>query len=157
MDIWMLEVGKPDSARVLLSTPFYEVSAEFSPDGRWFLYVSDETGRPEVYLRQAAEASQQWQVSVGGGMQPRWRADGAEVYFIAPDGNVMAASIDTAPVLRVGAPESLFALAESPDVSTPLFEDVNPDGQRFLINQPIERATSVSFHAIFHWTALVGE
>jgi Tol biopolymer transport system component len=155
-DVWILHEDE-EEPRLLLRTPFAELGAEISPDGRWFLYVSDETGRREVYARETKEVSQQWQLSVDGGIQPRWRADGREAYFVAPDGNVMAVVILTEPEFRAGPPKALFTLPETPDNLTPLFEDVTPDGERFLVNLPVESRTSVNFHAILNWQSMLVE
>ncbi|HET6278172.1 MAG TPA: protein kinase [Candidatus Polarisedimenticolia bacterium] len=149
-DIWILSRdGKEPTP--LLRTPFTEQDAEVSPDGRWFLFMSGETGRDEIYVRELKETSQQWQLSVAGGRQPRWRADGREVYFISADGTIMAVSIETGPSFRAGAPRALFTLSEKPDQLTPLFADITPDGERVLVNLPIESRTSVGFHAVLNW------
>jgi Tol biopolymer transport system component len=154
-DIWILDLDEPENPRVLIDTPFTEVAPVLSPDGRWLAYVSDETGRFEVYVRKPREESQQWQISVDGGWVPRWRGDGGELFYVEPGGNVMAVSIRTQPVFRAGAPNKLFPLPEAPVGGTPLFEDVTADGQRFLLNLPVESRTSVSFHAVLGWPALV--
>ena len=128
--------------------------AQFSPDGRWVAYSSDESGRYEIYVRpfiddaqasganrSASTAGGQWQVSTDGGLFPRWRADGRELFYIAPDGRMMAASItasDEAP--DVGTPRSLFSsriwgAGTSPDISRQY--DVTRDG-RFLINTVLD-------------------
>jgi len=153
-DIWILDLDEPESARVLIGTPFSETDPELSPDGRWLAYISDETGRFEVYVSEPREGSQQWQISVDGGLRPRWRGDGRELFYVAPAGDVMAVSIRTQPVFRAGTAEVLFALPEAPVPGMPLFEDVTADGQRFLLNLPVETRTSVSFHAVFGWPAL---
>jgi hypothetical protein len=98
---------------------------------------------------------QQWQVSTGGGSQPRWRSDGRELYDVAPDGYLVAASIDTQPAFRPGAPRRLFELPERPDRDTPVFEDVTPDGKRFLLNVPVVARSSVGFHLILNWRSLL--
>jgi Tol biopolymer transport system component len=156
-DIWILDLDEPENLRVLIGTPFTEMSPELSPDGRWLAYVSDETGRFEVYVREPREGSQQWQISADGGWVPRWRGDGGELFYVEPDGNVMVVSIRTQPVFRADTPRVLFALPEAPVFGMPLFEDVTADGQRFLLNLPIESRTSVSFHAVFGWPALLEE
>jgi serine/threonine protein kinase/Tol biopolymer transport system component len=156
-DIWLLDLDNPDSPTPLVRTRFSESLPELSPDGRWLAYASDETGRSEIYVREAKEASQQWQISVDGAREARWKGDGSELFFASTDGNVMAVSIQTSPVFRAGPPQALFVLPETPDFLTPLFEDVTPDGERFLLNLPTESRTSVNFHAIFNWTALLEE
>lgn len=153
-DIWILDLDEPERTRVLISTPFLESDPQLSPDGRWLAYISDETGRVEVYVREPREGSQQWQISVDGGWVPRWRGDGRELFYVEPDGGVMAVSIRTQPVFRAGTPKVLFALPEAPVFGTPLFEDVTADGQRFLLNLPVEARTSVKFHVVFGWPAL---
>lgn len=94
----------------------------FSPDGRWVAYMSDESGRDEIYIRPfvepaasgaapdaAAAAGGQWQVSAAGGIFPRWRADGRELYFIDPNGEMMAApTAATGTTREPGAPVALF-------------------------------------------------
>jgi serine/threonine protein kinase len=154
-DIKILSLGDKPEARVLLATPFDEQSPEVSPDGRWIAYVSDETGRSEVDIRPASGSFEQWQVSTTGGSQARWRGDGRELYFVAPDGYLMAVSIETEPVFRPGTPRKLFQLPERPERDTPIFEDVTPDGKRFLLNVPVTARSSVGFHAIVNWPSLL--
>src|ERR1700726_100318 len=86
-----------------LKTPFREVGGAFSPDGRWGAYQSNESGRPEIYVRPfvppgaagtaAGASGGQWQVSTGGGITPAWRPDGKELYYLNPAGAMMAALI----------------------------------------------------------------
>ena len=92
-----------------------------------------------------------------GGTRPRWRGDGRELYFAAPDGFVMAASIETEPVFRPGPPRRLFEVPERPDRLLPVFEDVAPDGRRFLLNVPVTARSSVGFQVISNWLSLLGE
>lgn len=146
--------GEP---RVLLRTPFNELGPEPSPDGRWVAYLSDETGRAEVYVRSSGGSPEQWQISTGGGEQPRWRGDGKELFFTTPDGKLMATPIETHPAFRPGTPKVLFTLPEPPNRLLPLFEDVTPDGNRFLLNLPTESAASVGFRVVLHWRALIGD
>jgi Tol biopolymer transport system component len=154
-DIRILGLDKKGEPRVLLGTPFYETNPEVSPDGRWIAYVSNETGRLEVDIRPVSGSFEQWQVSTGGGSQPRWRADGRELYFTSPDGYLMAATIETQPVFRPGTPRKLFQLPARPDRDTPIFEDVTPDGKRFLLNVPATARSSVGFHVIVNWPSLL--
>ena len=154
-DIKILSLDGKGESRVLLKTPFNETYPEVSPDGRWVAYLSDETGRPEVNVRPSSGSLEQWQISPGGGSQARWRGDGRELYYVAPDGNVVAVSIDTQPVFRPGTPRALFRLPEAPDRDTPILEDVTPDGRRFLLNVPVTARSSVAFHVIVNWTSLL--
>jgi Tol biopolymer transport system component len=156
-DISILTLDGKGEAHVLLQTPSDESNAEVSPDGRWVAYVSSETGRSEVCIRAFSGSFEQWQVSTGGGAQARWRGDGRELYYVAPDGYVMAVSIETRPVFRPGTPRRLFELPERPDRDTPVFEDVTPDGRRFLLNVPVTERSSVGFHLIVNWPSLLDQ
>jgi eukaryotic-like serine/threonine-protein kinase len=96
-------------ASLFLKTPFRELHGEFSPDVRWVAYQSDESGRPEIYVRPfvapgvactaAGVAGGQWQVSSAGGIYPVWRRDGKELYYLNPAGAMMAV-----PRARAGLP-----------------------------------------------------
>ena len=153
-DLVVSGAGKDAERHPVLKTPFAELGPEVSPDGRFIAYLSRETGRSEVVVRAASGAYEQWPVSNGGGSQPRWRADGRELYYATPEGDLMAVAIATEPVFRPGAPRKLFRLPERPDRDTPVFEDVTPDGKRFLLNVPAGSRSSVGFHVILNWPAL---
>jgi dipeptidyl aminopeptidase/acylaminoacyl peptidase len=154
-DIQILSLGEKREPRVVLRTPFDESLPGVSPDGRWIAYVSTETGRSEVAIRPSSGSFEQWQVSTAGGSQPRWRGDGRELYFVSPDGFLMAVAIETLPVFRPAPPRKLFRLPERPERDTPVFEDVTPDGKRFLLNVPVTSRSSVGFHVIANWPSLV--
>jgi len=154
-DIKLLPLDGEREPKIVLRTPFVEESAEASRDGQWIAYKSNESGREEVYVRASSGAYQQWQISSAGGSVARWRADGKELLYLAPDGNVMSATIETSPVFRPGPPKALFKLPRTPDRDTPVFEDVSPDGQRVLLNIPVTERSSVGFHVILNWTALL--
>nr|MDP9362245.1 hypothetical protein [Acidobacteriota bacterium] len=156
-DIKLLPLDGKREPRVILRTPFVEDRPEASQDGQWIAYDSNETGRGEVYVRASSGAYQQWQLSSAGGSSPRWRADGRELFYLAPDGNVMSVAIDVAPVFRPGTPKALFKLPEAPDRDTPVFEDITPDGQRVLLNVPVTERSSVGFHVILNWRSLLKE
>ena len=103
---------------------------------RWVAYTSDESGAPEVYVRRFPEGDNAWRVSTQGGAQPQWRQDGKELFYLAPDGKLMAADVTaTASSLTTGSPIPLFHTGIHG-----LFLDrrnhfvVTRDGQRFLVN-----------------------
>jgi Tol biopolymer transport system component len=92
--LWLLSL--PDSK----SSLFLKASAtlkngQFSPDGKWVAYASNESGKWEIYVTSFPEAKGKWQISSGGGEQPRWRGDGKELFYLSSDGNVMAAPVST--------------------------------------------------------------
>ena len=139
-DIWAKPVdGEP---RALLRTPFAEYHARFSPDTRWVSYVSNESGRDEVYVMPFAmpeagatapvAAGDRVRISTAGGVLPRWRRDGRELFYLSPDLQVMAAALDaTGTRVDVRSVTPLFSLNPKP---VGWVFDVMPDGQRFIVN-----------------------
>jgi serine/threonine protein kinase len=120
-----------------LATRAYEQCGQFSPDGRWVAYVSDETGSDEVYVRSFPDGAHVKRVSYAGGMHPRWRADGKELFFLAPGWTVMSAAVTFQPNLEISTPVALFQTTMA-DIcqGTVSPYDVTPDGQRFLVISP---------------------
>ena len=153
-DLWTIDVngGKP---HLFLQTAFEENEARYSPDGRWIVYISNETGRNEVYVRPANGSQQQWQISNDGGVSPRWRADGSEIVFTSPSADLMSASVKTDPSFQSSQPKILFRLPEMSMRDIPIFEDISPDGQRVLLDIPTETRSSVDFHLILNWMSLL--
>ncbi|MEQ1760151.1 MAG: hypothetical protein ABL986_17685, partial [Vicinamibacterales bacterium] len=116
-DIWVLPITGDRRPWIYLKTAFDERWGVMSPDGRWMAYMSNESGRPEIYVRafdgrapdSGAGGGAQWQISAAGGVYPVWRADGKELFFIAPGGEMMAAPIAASgSALVPGAPVMLF-------------------------------------------------
>ena len=136
----------------VVRTPFEEQNGQFSPDGRWVAYETNESGRFEIVVQQFPSASGKWQVSTGGGIQPRWRADGKELYFFAPDENLMAVSVTTTDgALVAGKPAALFQAHVVPGVGTNKQQyAVSRDG-RFLINEPVEESVTAPITLILNW------
>jgi dipeptidyl aminopeptidase/acylaminoacyl peptidase len=103
-----------------------------SADGHWVTYNSDESGEFEVYVASFPEFAGKQQVSVAGGVQPRWRRDGRELFFVTPRGEMMSAAIRTVPGLKIDTPKALFTTNLVPTPGWSQYS-VTPDGQRFLI------------------------
>jgi eukaryotic-like serine/threonine-protein kinase len=117
-----------------LQGPGDQAQAQFSPDGRWVAYTSTESGRPEVYVQPYPATGAKWQVSVAGGEQPRWRRDGRELFYLAPDRNLMSLPIPVSGAFDAESPRVLFATnIPFGDVNVSQAYDVTPDGERFLI------------------------
>jgi len=135
-DIWVLPLDGERKARPFLATPFSEQGAYFSPDGQRLAYYSDETGRNEVYVRSFSESGGKWQVSTDGGFDPRWSADGRELFYRQGD-KIMVVAMGTKPV-SAAAPRVLFAGAPEPRSETYTEYDVAPDGRRFLMLAEVE-------------------
>jgi Tol biopolymer transport system component len=154
-DLWALELtGNDHKPRVVANTPFEEVLGQFSPDGRWVAYQTNESGRFEIVVQPFPAANGKWQVSTGGGVAPRWRADGKEIYFIAPDATMMAVPITASgPTFEAGTPMVLFPtrIVGGGTVSTnrPQYA-VARDG-RFLINQPVKEDTATPITLLMNW------
>ena len=116
-------------------------NGEFSPDGKWVAYNSNETGKWEIYVTSFPDLHGKWQVSNNGGIQPRWRGDGKELFYLAPDGKLMATPVTTAgDHFDSGTPVPLFQASARQAIATSerVSYDVTQDGQRFLINTQME-------------------
>jgi hypothetical protein len=107
---------------------------KLSPDGRWLAYSSTDTGSSEVYIQRFPDGSAKTRVSTAGGIDPKWRGDGRELFYLDASGNVTAVGIRTTPSLDLGTPELLFKAQVRPDVDSNYV--VTRDGQRFLLNLP---------------------
>jgi Tol biopolymer transport system component len=145
-DIWILPLSGEGKATPLVQTRFAEADAQVSPDGRWFAYSSDESGRAEVYVQSFADASKRYQVSTSGGSRPRWRGDGKELLFLA--GNTLqSVSVSAGASFDAGQPKDLFRL--------PLWEDyaVARDGQRILAATSVEENPVFPPTVVLNWTS----
>jgi hypothetical protein len=139
-DLWALPMtGNDRKPIVVKQTASDEFNGQFSPDGRWVAYETNESGQFEIFVQPFPEPSSKWQVSSGGGTQPRWQTEGKELYFLAADGKLMAASVTaTGPTFVHGTPVPLFSAALAPGLGTNRQEyAVSRDG-RFLIDQAVE-------------------
>ena len=85
-DVWAIPVAADKKPFAFLQTVANESRAQFSPDGRWVLYTSDESGRDEVYVTSFPDRGGKMLISKDGGTYPRWRRDGKEIFYVAPDG-----------------------------------------------------------------------
>jgi dipeptidyl aminopeptidase/acylaminoacyl peptidase len=139
-------------ATTLLGTPFDERTPQFSPDGRWLAYASDESGRFEIYVQPFPGLGQKWQVSTGGGAYPRWRRDGKEIFFLKlPEKTLMAAEVKPGSTFAVGEQKALFQTQiKRVDFGTQY--DVSPDGSRFLINTLVDEGKTEALTVVQNWT-----
>jgi len=162
VDLWALPLDGDKKPFPVLQSAFDEMGAQFSPDGRWIAYESNQSGRTEIFVRPFPESRGQWQVSTAGGTQPRWRADGKELFYIARDAQLMATPIATAAdgqSLTPGAPAALFAirLASGTNVSIGSFTGrpqyaVARDG-RFLVNLAVDAQATPPIGIVLNWDA----
>ena len=156
-DLGVMTLAGERSVTPFLATAFNEVQGRFSPNGRWIAYASDESGRFEIYVRPFPAAVGQTPISLSGGMQPEWRRDGKELYYVSTDGTLMAVPVTTdAPTFTTGTPQSLFTV-DVPEPSPPYPTDyaVTADGRRFLVNTVADSPTRPALTVILNWTAEV--
>ena len=156
-DLWALRLEGERKPALLLGTPFDEGNGSFSPDGRWVAYVSNESGRPEIYVRPfvasgPALGEGKWQVSKDGAAveRPRWRNDSKEIIFMGLARRVMAVDVNgSSPAFQMGVPKQLFTAAPNGGW------DVTGDGQRFLMTVEPGQAetTQTPITVVLNWQA----
>ncbi len=153
-DLWYVTLPDLKCAE-FLKAPSVLRNGQFSPDGKWVAYASNETGKWQIYVTSFPDARGKWQVSADGGEQPRWRGDGKEVYYMAPDGKLMAAPVTTGVNFDAGTPVALFQSGARPAISSNDTFDygVSRDGQRFLIITQAKQEEAQPISVILNWSA----
>ena len=157
-DIWYLRrrAGETKYEAVrLLATEFDEAEPNFSPDGRFIAYSSDESGRREIYIRRFPDGGGKLQISTNGGGQPRWRADGRELFYVEAE-TLMAVPVTTTPKPRVGPAQRLFehvGIARRPGQQY----DVSADGRRFVVIETVGGPSRPSVRVVQNWFAAFRE
>jgi Tol biopolymer transport system component len=154
-DIAVLDVATGKS-NVFLKTAFREGGAQFSPNGHWIAYVSDESGRAEVYVQSYPGPGGKWPVSSDGGSEPMWNRNGRELFYRSQD-RMMAVPVSTADGFSIGRPQMLFerryASIQLPQTAP--YYDVTPDGQRFLMVKEGEASPGPPISVILNWPSLL--
>jgi eukaryotic-like serine/threonine-protein kinase len=151
-DLFILPLSGDRKPYPFLQTQFNERPGQFSPDGRWVAYFSNESGKYEVYVAPFPGPGGKWQISTGGGYFPRWRRDGTEIFYLAPDNKLMAAAVNgKGGSFEVGAVKPLFGTHTSGGGRDRY--DVSADGQRFLISTVPEQVASAPITIVLNWTA----
>ncbi len=159
--VWMLPIpARPPSGtldlkpQVLSTSGFDEDGARLSPDGRYFAYLSNSSGKDEIYVRPfdnsfsgARPAGGTSMVSKNGGRAVRWRADGKEIFYVVPGGDLMSVDVSTTPVFQAGVPKPLF----KPPAS--LSWDVTADGQQFLFAVRMGQNSASPYTVVLNWQA----
>lgn len=141
------------TARAFLESPFVETQIRFSPDGRHVAYVTNESDRMDVYAASFPDGTGKARVSLSGGAWPRWRGDGREIFFLSPDGAMMAAAVSIHEGRMVfDTPRPLFKVRLRPVGRLDAYNyDVTRDGQRFLFNSFMEEAASTGLTLVINW------
>jgi Tol biopolymer transport system component len=155
--VWALPAGGGGPPEPILDSGAWVDEPQPSPDGRWLAYVSRESGRSEVYVEPFRRDGERVRVSVEGGGQPKWRSDGAELFFADLDGHLM--SVDFRVVenrAEVDLPTELFALGS---YTGEMYDDYAPsaDGQRFLVKLAVGGDDRVWMHVVTNWPSLLPE
>jgi eukaryotic-like serine/threonine-protein kinase len=135
-----------------LHTEASEFGGTLSPDRQWMAYSSDESGRTEVYVQSFPKGGSKRRVSTGGGGAPRWRWDGKELFYHAPDGKLMAAQVKGGASFEAGTPAPLFEFRAGGFLTTPYYS-VTRDGQRFLLSTIVETVSNAPLTMMVNWTA----
>jgi len=154
-NLWAIPVDGVGEPTPVLDSPFSEWGGRYSPDGEFLAYVSDETGQPEIYVQRLSgqrPAGGKRRVSVGGGLEPRWRRDGSELFFLSGRTLMVSQVRRQGDTLLPGPPRPLFTLdLRAPSLGARRY-DVTPDGQRVVaaVNQGHTRGRPAA--VVLHWT-----
>jgi dipeptidyl aminopeptidase/acylaminoacyl peptidase len=155
--VWLLPVeGAGDHKPTrLLTGEFGKRAARFSPDDRFFSFISRKAGRDDVYVRTfdpsglvGQPGGGEWTVSKDGGDGAHWRADGKELFYMAPDRTIMAVEVTTTPTFQPRVPKPLFKT----NAATPYWE-VSPNGQQFLIPVQVGATSAAPYTVVLNWQA----
>jgi Tol biopolymer transport system component len=153
-DIWAMSAEADAMPQAIVRTPFEERDAQFSPDGRWIAYQSNDSGQHEVYVQPFREPGERVRISTDGGVQVRWRADGEELFYLTLQGalNAVPVHVRGDGGLRAGTPVPLFqtSIGSVQGVSLPNYIAA-PDGRRFLMDTVVE-AAAAPISVIVNWT-----
>ena len=146
-DIWV--VGADGEPTPFVLTPFDERTPRFSPDGKRLAYVSNESGRDEVYVQPFPGPGEKWLVSTDGGLDPVWSRNGRELFY-RQDDQIMVVSIATDTQFSASRPQPLFEARFDAEADGPNF-DVSPDGQWFVMLRSEQRAASAELNLVLNW------
>src|SRR6266403_1755963 len=149
-DIWVLRLSDRKAQPFL--RPFNESVPRFSPDGRWLTYVSNESGRYEIYVQPYPGPGGKWQISTEGGTEPTWNPNGSELFYRSGN-KMMAVETTTRPSFTASKPRVLFEGRYEPSPATTPNYDVSPDGQRFLMLKPNQQEASAptQINVVLNW------
>jgi len=149
-DLWLVPLSGDKKPFKFLAPPADQIHGNFSPDGRFVAYTSNESGRFQVYVQTFPLSTRKWPVSTDGGYEPRWRADGREIYYLSDDRKLMAVAVGPGPSFAV--PKVLFQTRAPGRVSARRTHYVpSRDGQRFLINTQDPDASPTTITVVLNW------
>jgi serine/threonine protein kinase len=148
-DIYVLSLRGDSRPRPVVNTPAYDGGAQFSPDGQWMTYASDESGQMQVYIRPFPGPDRRWQVSAQGGTQPSWSRDGKEIFYRIGN-KMMVVDVSAGVDLRLSQPRQLFEQRYVFQNISLANYDVSPDSQRFVMVK--DDAGSGRLNVVLNWT-----
>ncbi len=149
LGIYALSLDGSGKTQPFLQSTFNQLQAQFSPDGHWVVYASNESGRDELYVQPFPGPGGKWMISTDGGNYARWVRNGREIFFRNAD-KMMSVPVETQPTFKAGTPRLLFQGGSYLGVEN---YDVAPDGQHFLMIKEKEApASSKELSVILHWT-----
>ncbi len=154
-ELWTVSMDNEHKSDPFIKPVFGVSHGMFSPDGKWVAYSSNETGKWEIYVAPFPGPGGNWKVSTAGGSEPRWRRDGKELFYAAPDGSIMSADVKLGATFEANVAKPLFRVQRREHISSgDLFSyDVTPDGQRFLVNTDVGELASSPLTVVLGWTA----
>ena len=155
-DLWALPTFGDKKPIAIATSPFSENTPALSPDGHYVAYVSNESGRDEIYVQTFPELGGKWQVSNGGGSDPSWRGDGKEIYYRSPDQKLMAVEIRIGADFQAGVPQALFPIRVRPGAPRNKYTPA-ADGQRFVIAAPLGRDAMSPTTIVLNWPQGMGK
>jgi Tol biopolymer transport system component len=147
-DLWIAPQFGDRKPFPYLQTQFNEQEGAFSPDGRWIAYVSDESGRDEIYVQAFPLSGEKHEISTGGGSEPYWKEDGRELFYMAADRNLMAVPVTLGTTITPGTPKALFPVPAS---ALRHSYAVTADGQRFLVTRSAGEMPPIT--VVLNWQA----
>ena len=152
-DIWLLPMTGARKPAPLLQSPFSERHAQFSPDGRWLAFTSNETGRDDVYVQSFPDAATRRMVSSGGGAYPRWGPGGRELLYRAPDGRLMTVPVRlVGSSVELGTPSVVMRLVDAAGVH-PYPYDVAADGRILALTPASGAVQDLTLTVLMNWQA----
>jgi Tol biopolymer transport system component len=151
LDLWLLRLAPPFAEAAYRTSPWRESEPRFSPDGRWLVYSTTDTGDRHVYIERVDRPGPRWQVSVKNGREPYWRGDGREIFYHGPDRTLMAVAVDlTRDTPVIGTPAAVAPLRfRGWDVR--YHYAALPDGKGFVMNVPTDGSVSSPMTFVLNW------
>ena len=149
-------VSSTGKVEIVLNEPYQITQFRVSPDGKWVAYTSQQSGQPEITVAAFPSFNERRQVSSGGGVQPLWRGDGKELFFVGRDQALKSTTVKAGATLELGPVQTLFP-AQIPMNAFQVTYAVNRDGTRFYVREPFigSAATTEPLYIVTNWTSLV--